>query len=462
MEFSQLKAAAEQFAAQHEQEIVADIARLVAIKSVRGAPQPGAPFGPGPRDALQEALSLAAARGLAAENLEVVGRASTPGSGGKTVGIVAHLDVVPEGGGWNTDPYTLTEREGWLLGRGVADDKGPAVLAIWAAKFFADLPQRPRHTIQVLLGTSEETGMSDLKQYLEAHPAPDFSFTPDGSFPICNGEKGGFDGEFVSGPLEGVLAAFEGGLAANSVPDRAVAVVRLPADSLPAAEDISVTADAQGARIEARGIAGHASKPEGSRSAIGMVAAYLLENRLVDGKERAALELVRDLAVSHDGELLGIAARDEVFTPLTIIGGQIRMKNGRLIQNFDCRYPTSITGEELEQRLGRRAQAAGMTLQNAVANPPFYIEPDSPPILALRRTYREITGRDDAPFTMGGGTYARRLPRAVSFGIGESGMERAPFVGSIHGANEGFPLKKLMESLVIFICALGRLMEIDL
>ena len=91
------------------------------------------------------------------------------------------MDVVPEGGGWDTDPYTLTEREGWLLGRGVADDKGPAVLAIWAAKFFADLPQRPRHAIQVLLGTSEETGMSDLKQYLAAQPAPDFSFTPDGS-----------------------------------------------------------------------------------------------------------------------------------------------------------------------------------------------------------------------------------------------------------------------------------------
>ena len=135
MDFSQLRAEAERFAARHEQEIVSDIARLVAVKSVRGTPEPGAPFGPGPRAALREGLALAAERGLAAEDLEVMGRAFVPGTGTKTVGMIAHLDVVPEGSGWDTDPYLLTEREGWLLGRGVADDKGPAVLALWAAKF---------------------------------------------------------------------------------------------------------------------------------------------------------------------------------------------------------------------------------------------------------------------------------------------------------------------------------------
>ncbi|MBC5580408.1 Sapep family Mn(2+)-dependent dipeptidase [Anaerofilum sp. BX8] len=462
MDFSQLRAEAERFAARHEQEIVSDIARLVAVKSVRGTPEPGAPFGPGPRAALREGLALAAERGLAAEDLEVMGRAFVPGTGTKTVGMIAHLDVVPEGSGWDTDPYLLTEREGWLLGRGVADDKGPAVLALWAAKFFADLPQRPRHGIEVLLGTAEETGMEDLSSYLASHPAPDFAFTPDAAFPVCNGEKGGFGGEFVSGPLDGVLRDFEGGLAANVVPDHAFAVVALPAEKLPAAEGITVTAVSGGARLEATGIAAHASAPEGSRSAIGMIASYLLENQLAAGKERAALELIRDLAISCDGALLGIAARDDVFTPLTIIGGQIRMEDGALIQNLDCRYPTSITGDEITERLSQRAAAAGMVLRGVRVNPPFYIAPDAPPILALRSTYHDLTGKSDAPFTMGGGTYARHLPCAVSFGVEEEGLEHPPFVGRIHGANEGFPRKKLLDGLVIFICALGRLMEIDL
>ena len=462
MEYSSLQAQARRFVQQHQEEIIADIARLVAIKSVGGEAAPGAPFGPGPRSALTAALEIAAGMGLQCEDFEVLGRASVPGSGDKTVGIVAHLDVVPEGGGWNSDPYTLTQTDGWLIGRGVVDDKGPAVLALWAARFFALQPERPRHGIEVLLGTDEECGMRDLKQYLAAHRAPDFAFTPDGAFPVCNGEKGGFAGEFVSAPLGGVLLDFGGGFAHNVVPDHAEALVRLAPSELPAAEGISVTACPEGARIEAVGVAAHASTPEGSRSAIGMIAAYLLGLSAVAGAERAALELVRDLAVSHDGEKLGIASQDGIFTPLTIIGGQIWMKDGVLSQNLDCRYPTSITGEEIAARLAERAKTAGMRLEKVSFNPPFYIEPDSPAILALRGTYRELTGKDDAPFTMGGGTYARCMPNAVSFGIEDETMEYPPFAGPIHAANEGFPVDKLIEALVLFICALGRLMETDL
>ena len=462
MDHSSLQAQARRFVQQHRQEIIDDIARLVAIKSVCGEAAAGAPFGPGPRSALTAAMEMASEMGLQCEDHEVLARAFVPGSGDKTVGIVAHLDVVPEGSGWNSDPYTLTEKDGWLIGRGVVDDKGPAVLALWAARFFALAPERPRHGIEVLLGTDEECGMRDLKQYLAAHRAPDFAFTPDGAFPVCNGEKGGFSGEFVSPPLDGVLLDFSGGFAHNVVPDRAEALVRLDASGLPAAEGITVTACPEGARIEAAGIAAHASTPEGSRSAIGMIASYLLGLAPVTGAERAALELVRDLAVSHDGEKLGIASQDGIFTPLTIIGGQIWMREGVLTQNLDCRYPTSITGEEIAAQLEKRAQEAGMRLEGARFDPPFYIAPDSPAILALRDTYRTLTGKDDAPFTMGGGTYARRMPNAVSFGIEDETMSYPPFAGPIHAANEGFPSDKLMEALVLFICALGRLMEVDL
>ena len=140
MDLSSLRAQAQQFVQQHQQEVIDDISRLVAVKSVRGEAGPHAPFGPGPRRALDAALAMAGEMGLQCADYDYLGKASVPGSGEKAIGIVAHLDVVPEGGGWNSDPYTLTQKEGWLIGRGVVDDKGPAVLALWAARFFAQQP----------------------------------------------------------------------------------------------------------------------------------------------------------------------------------------------------------------------------------------------------------------------------------------------------------------------------------
>ena len=48
----------------------------------------------------------------------------TFGKGGKTVLLNAHIDVVPPADGWDSDPYTLTVREGKAYGRGACDDKG--------------------------------------------------------------------------------------------------------------------------------------------------------------------------------------------------------------------------------------------------------------------------------------------------------------------------------------------------
>ncbi|MEG0804731.1 MAG: M20/M25/M40 family metallo-hydrolase, partial [Pygmaiobacter sp.] len=148
----ELRAAAQQYIQTNEQDIVRNIRRLVEINSVRGDALPGAPFGAGPRRALEEARTLARELGLCAELCaDAMCVACVPGSGAQTVGIIAHLDVVPEGNGWASPPFSLLEKEGYLIGRGVADDKGPAVLALYAAKFFADLAKEtgtaPRHGI---------------------------------------------------------------------------------------------------------------------------------------------------------------------------------------------------------------------------------------------------------------------------------------------------------------------------
>ena len=149
-----------------------------------------------------------------------------------------------------------------------------------------------------------------------------------------------------------------------------------------------------------------------------------------------------------------------MFDPLTIIGGTIEMKDGRLRQSFDCRYPTSTTAEHLTEMMTQVCGTAA-TLENVSSRVPFYIAADSPAIQTLITTYNDVTGEGKTPFTMGGGTYARHFPYAVSFGPEHVDLPLPEFGGPMHGANEAAPIDKLLEAVKIYIIALLRLEKID-
>ena len=162
-----------------------------------------------------------------------------------------------------------------------------------------------------------------------------------------------------------------------------------------------------------------------------------------------------------DGSALGIAADDGLFDPLTIIGGTIEMADGVIRQSFDCRYPTNTDPEKMAAAI-RKVCGGAATLENVSSRVPFYIDADSPAIQTLINTYNDVTGEGKKPFTMGGGTYARHFPYAVSFGPEHTDIEIPSFAGPMHGANEGTPFEKLVEALKIYILALLRLQEIEL
>ena len=221
------------FVEENRDNILRDITRLVAVPSVEGAPEPGAPFGPGPKAALAKALEIADELGLDTFNADsYIGWAETGriADGQNFLATITHTDVVPEGNGWDADPYTVRVRDGWLLGRGVADDKGPSILCLYALKYLKDSGAALKYPVRALLGANEETNMHDVDYYAEHYPMPAFCFTPDAEFPVCNGEKGGFNGELVSPKFEnGIITAFEGGVAHNAVPDRASCTVQVGA-----------------------------------------------------------------------------------------------------------------------------------------------------------------------------------------------------------------------------------------
>ena len=450
------------YIAENKEQLLKDLAALVAIDSVEGEPAEGAPFGVGPRAALDKTLEIAAGMGLATRNCEnYIGYAELAGADPeKYLATICHVDVVPVGNGWTADPFTMRIQDGWLLGRGVSDDKGPMIVTLYALKFLKEQGYELRYPIRALVGDNEETRMEDVEYYLKNYPAPVFCFTPDAEFPVCYGEKGHFGGKIVSPVCGGVILEMEGGVANNAVPDRASALVKTDITKLKNAPNITLEPEKDCVRIRGWGKSGHAAMPEGTRNAIGLVVDYLLDNDLCNEAERAYLEALHKLHLSTAGEGLGIACADGPFGPLTIIGGRIYMENGRLVQTIDSRFPTCTDGEKLTAQI-TAALGEGAKLEDAEAAEPFYIEADSPAIQACISTYNEVTGENATPFTMGGGTYARHFPYAVSFGPEHADLPLPEFGGPMHGANEAAPLNKLLEAVKIYILALLRLEEID-
>ena len=448
-------------------DVLDDIATLVAIDSVEDldAAAPGAPWGPGPKEALDAALNIAQRLGLKPTDADgYIGFADLPGESDAQLATIAHVDVVPAGPGWTCDPFTMERRDGYLIGRGTLDDKGPLVLTLYMARYFAERPERPRYTIRCIVGANEETGLADVEYYNEHYPQPAFLFTPDAEFPVCCGEKGGFSATITSAPVAGgAIVELEGGTAGNAIPSLAHAQVRADVAALPPADNIEVERLDDGlVRLTAHGIGGHASLPEGTRNAIGMLVDYLWENDIYSEDQKPFLEMERLVFGSTDGSTLGIAATDDVFDPLTCIGGTVATVDGRFEQTIDSRFPKSTTAEHLERTVRALAEEHGCTLTVDLSMPPFYVDPSSPEIQTCIQTYNDLTGKDKKPFTIGGGTYARDFANAASFGPEEPDLVDPEWVGQMHGPDEAVSEQLLKDSLAIYIEAMARLQELDL
>ncbi len=453
------------------EDVVADIASLVAHPSVadEGDGTPGAPFGPAVRAALDCGLGIAEKLGYTvSEDDGFIGIADIPGETDTQVATIGHLDVVPAGPGWNTDPFAMERREGWLLGRGVIDDKGPTVLSLYAGAFFRHAGVTPRYTFRALLGCDEEVGMNDVNHYLAGHDDPAFLFTPDAEFPVCNAEKGQFGAAFVSAPIEGGrILSWSGAEATNAIPAESICELAIDASELPApranADRLTIEAVEPGrSRITAHGIGGHASLPAGTVNAIGLIVGYLREADVATAQERTFLDLMATIMADTAGEAMGIASSSPAFGPLTVNGGTIEVADGRLRQTIDVRFPDSTTGEELKAACTELAASHGAALEVDHVNVPFSVSADHPAVQALLDVYREVAGRPAELFSMGGGTYARHFARAVSFGPEERDLVLPAWGGPMHGPNECANEAQLKAALKMYVLALLRLMEIEL
>lgn len=464
------------------EDVVQDIDLLVQVESVEDGEhaQPGKPFGPAPYEALRRCLSIAQRLGLSTYDCEgYMGYADLKGEQDDYVATIAHCDIVPLGDNWTFDPLRVTRKGGYLIGRGVLDDKGPLVLSLYAAHYFVRQVEQTGkplpYTLRCLVGANEETNMEDLEYYLARYPEPLFCFSPDASFPVICGEKGILHASVSSAPLDGAnarIVSLSGGTAYNAIPGRAEAIVRANAVSLPKREGIEVVdhgIDSRGqalCRVIATGKGGHASMPEGTCNAIGKLCEYLLDEGICNDGERSFLEFERVLHADSAGMALGIAATDDVFDPLTCIGGTIcsLCEDGcmRFVQTIDVRYPKSTSGEEVMEGIAAVAERFACTVTLDGDTAPFFMAPDAKEIHTLLSTYNQMTGRNEKAITIGGGTYARHFSRAAAFGPEDTSLKHPSWVGIEHGHDEGVCEDSLKQALAIYIVSIARLMRLEL
>ncbi len=448
----------------NKERIFGDLKTLVSAPSVSEETQGEHPFGEGCAQALDIAIDMAGKMGFTTENANYYYGLAHMGKGEKSIGIFSHIDVVPPGDGWDNDPYNMIEKDGFLVGRGVADNKNAAVVGLHAMKCLQEIGVEFDSRICLYFGCSEETGMGDLKQYIKEQKMPDFSFVPDTNFPVCHGEKGIMAVSAVAECAFETIVSFAGGLVSNMVPDSARAVLPYSAELMAEVEKISdkkisVARDGEQISIVSTGISSHAASPEGSDNAITRLARAIVSLDGVSQSDKTTLNSLITANSDNHGENIGIAHSDEPSGKLTCINGTAKTVDGKLVLSFNIRYPVTHSGDVVAEGMKTYFSAPVWSSNIDSDSAPMYMPKDDSKVVTLCGIYENITGKKAVPYVMGGGTYARYIKNAVGFGIDtDTKPDYKEGHGGVHQPNEALLATDLLDAVRIYVLAL---IEID-
>ena len=386
----------------------------------------GYPYGQPIQDCLEYVLNSAKKLGFTTVNMDNQVGWCEYGSGDEMVAVLGHLDVVPEGDGWTVDPYGGEVKDGRIYGRGTMDDKGPTMCAMYALKAIAESGLPMQRRVRILFGLNEESGSADMVYY-KAHGGeiPVMGFTPDGEYPIINGEKGlineTYRCEFTQqGDLQ--VKSMWGGTVHNIVPNYAKAEL-VCGDDLAAeicnmsAEKITCTRTDDGVLVEAAGVSAHGGTPWEGENAIGRLAQFLVKLPFSGDVQTAIAFLAEKIGMEYDGKSLGIAMEDEVSGILTMNLGVLRADASSMEVKLNYRYPVTHHFDECGPQNQAAFAAAGFVRTIAGHKAKLYMPPEHPLVTKLMKVYADCTGdQTGEPKSIGGGTYAKMLPNVLAFG----------------------------------------------
>lgn len=459
-----------------KEDIVRATQELVQIPSIESVPEPGAPFGKEIKKCLDKTLEICGKLGMKTENFDGFAGHAEYGEGDEIVGILVHVDVVPEGSGWSHNPYGGEIADGKIYGRGTNDDKGPAAAAIYALKAVMESGVKFNRRVRIIIGCDEESGRwACMKHYFKHAEQPMCGFSPDADFPIINREMGilifHLEKEFerneesCCGGLR--IKRIHGGNKVNMVPEYCECELEMKKDF---SERIEKTAeymrDKLGAKLEisiendkciikSYGVSAHGGTPEKGINAISQLISFICKLPLCVSEQTAYINFLdTHIGLETDGKSFGVAMSDQVSGKLVFNLGTIDISEEKGDVGINIRYPVTKKGNDVYNVLKEKSSEAGIKVIEGDGKDPLYVPADNFMIKILQKVYEDVTGEKAELIAIPGGTYARAIKNAVAFGPLFPGAEE-----TAHEKDEYIKVDDLIKNTKIFAEAIYELVK---
>lgn len=441
---------------EYRDELINSIKRLVKINSIEGEGKEGAPFGENPKLALEEALKIGEELGFKTKNIDGAIGYVEYGEGEDYICVLGHLDIVPAGEGWTYPPFDLTIANEKIYGRGVLDNKGPIITALYGLKIIKDLNLKISKRIRIIFGTNEETGFKDIPYYFKEEKPPLMGFTPDCKYPAVYGERGIVDVTIWSDEIKKGKAPYikmiKGNFVNNMVPDFAeVEICRK--ESLKGKKINWETNLSEKISIKGKQAPGNA--PESGENALTTLCKTLNGIDTLKGETKNFIRFVyENFHENHSLENSGINCCDEISGKLVINPYKLELKEDKLGLSVVFRYPMSYTYEDILEIIKEISKGKYKDIDINRRMDSVLFDKDHILLKKLQEAYEEVTSFDGTPVTTTGGTYAKVFKNIVAFGPSFPGQK-----GIAHNADEYMDLSDLLLNYRIFTKAIYNLAE---
>ena len=439
--------------------ILDDLKEIIGIQSIAEENSDIKPFGAGSAKALAWGENFMKKLGMTTRNFDNYAvRGDFSQDKAPRLAVLAHLDTVPAGEGWTTDPFTLTLKDDVLYGRGTIDDKGPAVAALWAAKAIKDL-NIPVENFRIIFGGNEENGCEDMEYYEKCEAFPENVFTPDGSFPVLNCEKGmvhlTFEGEYSHAGK--YICELNAGTVINAVPGKA----EVTFCGVTRAEVENAFADFEGIKLETEDsekgvkcvVIGHSA--HGSRPERGYNTATAILQACVKMGFKGLENLSRIFPHGElDGKSAGLGFSDEISGAMTTVLTLLSTDGKKLCGGIDIRFPIDRKYNEISSIISKAIENAGYTITSCDGMESHYVDENSNFVQTLLKVYENVKGEKGYCIAEGGITYVHNTEGAVAFGA-----EFPDENNNMHGADEHITMETFKYNLNMYANALYELLK---
>lgn len=434
---------------QVKDEFLTSIKTLISYPSVLNEGENGTPFGQAIQDVLEKTLEICRGLGFTTylDPKGYYGYAEI-GQGAELLAVLCHLDVVPSGdeADWQTPPFEATIKGGWIFGRGVQDDKGPSMAALYAVKALLDSGVEFKKRVRFIFGTDEETLWRCMGRYNELEEQAAMGFAPDSSFPLTYAEKGLLQVK-LHGPGSDQLE-LEAGAAFNVVPDKASYQGELLEQIVAGLQAASFDYEQIDHQVTVLGLPKHAKD-----AAEGVNAIVRLATVLQPLQAHPALTFIAE-AVGEDatGSRLFGDVSDEPSGRLSFNIAGLTLNSEKSEIRIDIRIPVLADKDQLVAKLAEIAGRYQLDYEEFDYLAPLYVPKDSELVSTLMAIYQEKTGDASLAMSSGGATFARTMPNCVAFGALFPGAEQTE-----HQANERASLDDLYRAMDIYAETIYRL-----